>query len=351
VQIFDQVANLATGAPPLVSLTGVFSGPVSIAVGAGGDFWVADISNSKMFHFQSVPNLPLANNASDTSLLVLGPHSGFVDSFNHLVVSDGINRILYFVPQVNVTNSANYSTRALTAGTAVSLFPTVTTNPVANGTATAPAQFPIPATLADTQITVGGTPTPLLYVSPSQDNIILPQALATSGSADLQVIRPSTGQIVAAAEIELASASPGLFTQGSVGSGQVAAINVQDSTVNGYLHPAVRGQYVSLYGTGVGPVANAPADGTAASGQPASDFPVVLIASSNASSTGGTLAQFLQATVTFSGLAPGFAGLWQINVQIPQQAQSGSAVVIKVYENDIPNLDQSSALTTTLAIQ
>jgi uncharacterized protein (TIGR03437 family) len=194
----------------------------------------------------------------------------------------------------------------------------------------------------------------LLYVSPAQDNVILPQGLPTSGTANLQAIRASTGQILGSAEIELAPASPGLFTYPTSASpGQVFAVNVADSTVNGPTHPVVRGQYVSLYGTGVGPVPNPPADGMPASGQPASDLPQVLIASSNTNPTTGvtTPGAFIQAYVNYSGLAPDFAGLWQINVQIPLAAQSGNAVVIKVYEKDIPNLDENSTLTTTIAVQ
>jgi uncharacterized protein (TIGR03437 family) len=103
---------------------------------------------------------------------------------------------------------------------------------------------------------------------------------------------------------------------------------------------------VSLYGTGVGPVSNPPADGTPAFGQSASDSPTVLVASAAGTGTSA----FVPATVTFSGLAPGFTGLWQINVLLPMEAQAGSNVVIKVYEKDRPNLDQSSGLQTTLAI-
>ena len=203
-------------------------------------------------------------------------------------------------------------------------------------------------------MTVNGTAVPLYFVSPGQNNIILPQALPSTGSANLLVTRASTGQILGAAEIELASASPGLFTQAALGSGQLLAVNLQDSTVNNAAHPVVRGQFVILYGTGVGPVATPPADGAPATGQAASDFPQVLIRSSGTttSSTGvvTTLPDFIPATVTYSGLAPGYAGLWQINVQIPINAQAGTAVVVRVYEKDIPNLDQNSGLSTTLVV-
>jgi uncharacterized protein (TIGR03437 family) len=353
VQIFDKAANLVNYAPPLVSLTG-FQVPLSAAVGPAGDFWVADSGGSTMYHYPSVPNLPLTNNGSDATLPAILPHAGFVDKFSNLIVTDGINRILYFAPQINLTNAANYSTRPLTAGVLTALFPTVPTNVVANGTATATAgKFPLPATLADTQVAVNGTPVPLIFVSPGQDNVVMPSTLAPGGTADLQVIRPSTGQILGGAEVQLASASPGLFTVDSSGAGAVLAVNNDDGTVNGPGHPVVRGRFVILYGTGLGSVANPPADGMPASGQPASDLPLVLIASSGTSTgaTTGTPPVFIPAAVGYSGLAPGYVGLWQINVQIPNDAQSGGSVVIKVYEKSIPNLDQSSILTTTISVR
>ncbi|HVY93194.1 MAG TPA: hypothetical protein VHA14_10610, partial [Bryobacteraceae bacterium] len=270
-----------------------------------------------------------------------------VDKANNVLATDGVNRVLYFVPQINLTNAASYSTRELSAGTVAALFPTVAADAIANGTGTAPAnQFPLPTTLADTQIEVNGTPVPLLYVSPAQDNVVLPQDLVTNGSADLLAVRASTGQIIAGAELELAPASPGLFTADASGAGQILAVNLPDGSINSTTHPAIRGQYVILYGTGVGPVSNPPADGMPASGQSAPDLPTVLIGSSSGSGT----STLIPATVTYSGLAPGFAGLWQINVQIPMNAQSGNNVVIKVYEKDRPNLDQTSSLNTTLAV-
>ncbi len=354
VQVFGQAANLANGATPITSL-GNLNTPTSIGMGPAGDFWATQSGASGLSHFPSVTNLIQLGAASDATLPAIAPHSAFVDPSNNLLVTDGINRLLYFVPQIIPENAATYSQRALSAGTIATLWPAVTTNSVANGSATAPGgQFPLPTTLADTQVLVNGTSAPLFFVSPGQDNIILPENLTTGGTANLEVIRPSTGQIIAGAEVSLATASPGLFTQGALGSGPVIAVNVQDGSVNSSTHPVIRGQYIILYGTGVGPVANAPADGMPATGQSASDFPTVLVASTgttkNPDGTTTTLPAFIQANVTYSGLAPGFAGLWQINVQIPQNAQSGNSVVIKVLEQDIPNIDQGISATTTLAI-
>jgi len=49
--------------------------------------------------------------------------------------------------------------------------------------------------------------------------------------------------------------------------------------------------------------------------------------------------------VQFSGLAPGYIGLWQINVLIPQGTATGNAVSLRVL------VDGSPSNTVTVAIR
>jgi uncharacterized protein (TIGR03437 family) len=94
-------------------------------------------------------------------------------------------------------------------------------------------------------------------------------------------------------------------------------------------------------------VPNAPPDGQAASGAvPASDFPQVLI--------GANATAFVPAAdITYSGLAPGLVGVWQINIMIPSTAPTGSSIPIKLFEDSIPNIDPNGTVTgnTTIAIK
>jgi uncharacterized protein (TIGR03437 family) len=106
--------------------------------------------------------------------------------------------------------------------------------------------------------------------------------------------------------------------------------------------------YVQLFLTGQGLVPNAPPDGQGSTGAlSTSSKPVVYI--------GGS-----QATVSYSGLAPGYPGLWQINVQVPQNPilpegfPTNIFPVQVLYEgltSNIPANNGNPSLATTIAIK
>jgi len=234
--------------------------------------------------------------------------------------------------------------RPLTAGSVASVFPTVTTNTLADGTAAATAQ-PLPTTLGDTQVLVNGTAAPLFYVSPGQINIQLSNSLPSGGTADVQVVRVGKGQISGGAELQLASAAPALFSSNGSGGGQVVAQNAVDFSLNSPTNAVARGKTLILYGTGVGPVPNAPPDGVGASAAtPAPSSPLVLIGSSTT--------PVPAANIAYSGLAPTLVGVWQLNIVIPDNAQTGTSVPVRICQNSIPSTDSSSpGGATTVAIK
>ena len=53
----------------------------------------------------------------------------------------------------------------------------------------------------------------------------------------------------------------------------------------------------------------------------------------------------VNAPVKFSGMAPGFVGLWQINAEIPASVLPGSAVPLAVTANGLPSN------TVTIAVE
>jgi uncharacterized protein (TIGR03437 family) len=119
--------------------------------------------------------------------------------------------------------------------------------------------------------------------------------------------------------VKLAPFAPGIFAIDGQGSGQGAILddsyNLADSS-----NPAAAGATILLiYCTGLGAVTNQPPTGWTPDGQLAwtTTLPTVTI--------GGA-----QATVFFSGLAPGFVGLYQVNALVPAGAASGGAVPVAI---------------------
>ncbi|MCH7978520.1 MAG: hypothetical protein IH935_06025, partial [Acidobacteria bacterium] len=122
----------------------------------------------------------------------------------------------------------------------------------------------------------------------------------------------------------LAPSSPAIFSTDSSGSGQgailianTASIAAPVGTFSGS-RPVERGGFLSIFCAGLGDVTNPPGIGEAASGNPLSTTitdPTVTIGD-------------VEAAVVFSGLAPGFVGLYQVNVQVPSNAPTGDAVPV-----------------------
>ena len=54
--------------------------------------------------------------------------------------------------------------------------------------------------------------------------------------------------------------------------------------------------------------------------------------------------------VTYSGLAPGLVGVWQINVKIPKSVPPGSSVPVFIVYRDIASIN-TGQLNTTIAIK
>jgi uncharacterized protein (TIGR03437 family) len=105
------------------------------------------------------------------------------------------------------------------------------------------------------------------------------------------------------------------------GSGSALIADAVDPTcpapyIVGTACPAAAGDLVEFYANALGPTSNQPASGTPAPTDPnhlaqTNTTPVVMI--------GGK-----QAQVQFSGLAPGFVGLYQVNAYIPSGLASGN---------------------------
>src|ERR1019366_2215645 len=89
-----------------------------------------------------------------------------------------------------------------------------------------------------------------------------------------QVTVTYQGQISAPVTVAVAASAPGLFTQGSIGYGQAAAIN-QNGSINTSSNPVAVGSIISLYATGEGQTTPGGVDGKLATAPyPTPNLPV-----------------------------------------------------------------------------
>src|SRR5260370_11168924 len=175
--------------------------------------------------------------------------------------------------------------------------------------------LPLPRLLNGFSLTFNGISAPLVFVSGNQVNAQI--AYEVTGST--AVVRASNpGGSSSSILINIAQGAPGIFSQSQNGSGAGAILDAITGAVITPNTPIARGRVISIFATGVGPVSNQPQTGAAATGSPTSQHTNALTVSLGN----------LQATPAFAGLAPGFAGLGQTNVQVPLNAPTGPAVPV-----------------------
>ena len=184
------------------------------------------------------------------------------------------------------------------------------------------------------ELLFNGTPAGILYASPTQINAQVPWEIA--GATEVQVTPLNNGAAGATITIAGAPASPGIFTISETGSGQGTIVPAGTHMIATPENPAERGKYATIYGTGLGLVTNQPITGEQSPWDPmlaqTTALPVVTV--------GGINAQ-----VTWSGLVPGFVGLYQVNFIVPENAPTGNAVAVSA------SVGRAISNAVTMAVQ
>ena len=239
-------------------------------------------------------------------------------------IGSGIGPYLGISVGVQAPSTASLSTSLNPTGTGVFLDPTRIVNaassaPPTSGiapgelltlygsnlaAATVVAGIPFPTSLGNVQVTIGGLPAPIYYVSAGQISAIVPYAV-TGPIVAIQVT--NNGTLSNTVTMYVNVTSPGVFTQNQNGTGY-GDIEHLDGTVVTAANPAHMGETVSIYLTGLGAVTPAVADGA-----PGPSSTLSYATGISVYFTGVTTA----VTPIFAGLAPTYSGLYQLNVTIP----------------------------------
>jgi len=298
--------------------------PVGVATDAAGNVYIADPVNNRIRRV--TPDGIIATIAGETKFGYSGdggpslkaqmfsPRGVAVDASGNVYIADtendSIRQLTPADPVVTsggVANAASFQPQ-ISPGALASVFGTGLSN------ATYMSGLPYPTSLgasslggSGVSVSVNGKAAPVFFVSPTQINFQVPWETAI-GTASVTV--SVAGGVSNAVSVPVVSAGPGLFL-----SGRSAVVqNAADYSLNGPGRPAAAGSTIIAYLTGSGPVSPAADDGLAA------PLTSLVYATASHSAAIGSAA----ATVSFAGLAPGWAGLVQVNVAVPAGLATGT---------------------------
>jgi uncharacterized protein (TIGR03437 family) len=286
--VIDTVAgtgDVGRGPDGVMANTSSLNYPAGLALDANGDLYIVDWQNYliRRVSFQSRP----------------------------AVVSGG------------VVNAASYA--ALNApGSLISIFGAN----LASSTATA-SSAPWPNQLGDVFVQVNGSTVPLYFVSPQQINAQLPYEAAI-GTGVLSVSNALGSSD--AVPFAVTPASCGIFVY--AGGTRGIVLN-QDGSLNSPANPESRGRVVVAFLTGQGAVSPPVPTGQVAPGSTLS----------NSVQTFGAAIGGAPAAVQFLGLTPGFIGLGQANILIPDSSATGDNVSLAISANG------QSSNTVTISVR
>lgn len=232
------------------------------------------------------------------------------------LASPAVPRDAPFYAVNSIVNSADFQTGPLAPGAIGTIFGKglsyVTKSLSAQDIPGGVLPYGLPGT--GVNVLIGGLASNLFYVSPTQINFLIPSILKP-GRTDIQVVLDG----IAGPDLpfDIAAASPALYqldAQTAIATRLDGSLITNDAPVQG-------GNIVTLYATGLGEtVPNLIYSNVAAKAAPLkllSQFKVLL--------NGNQLDLSL---VLYAGVAPGFAGLYQINLQLPNTLDSNPGLQI-----------------------
>ena len=188
----------------------------------------------------------------------------------------------------------------------------------------------VPVNLGCTCVAVNHQLAPLVYVSPTQINLQAPSGIHDGGFS-VQVIANCGAPGQSASAAQTVSAQPAapeffFFQQNASGTNPVAAEDAVTGALIGpagllpgaALTPAKPGEFVALYATGLGLTDPAFAAGSVVNQIARGAFPVSVTLNG---------VPLPARDILYAGAAPGYAGLYQINIQVPAGTPSGNLPV------------------------
>lgn len=317
--------------------------PCGVAVDSAGNLYIADTDNSRIRRVSAQGTITtIAGNgrhayAGDGGLATSGslffPISVAVDAAGNVYVADTQNAVARLLTPIaefslppavsGVIGAGGFGgSTAVPPGSWIEIYGSDLSVTARSWTSSEFTNRTAPTVLDGTSVRIGGIPAPLAYISGGQLNAMVPAGL---GSGEQALTVTTLIGTSAPFPIQVDATRPGLFAPSflNIGGNQYAGAKLADGSYAApenaaediRSRPARAGETITLYGIGFGPVTP--------------DVPTGRIADV-ANAITGVLQVFVAgaaATVTYAGLAPGSVGLYQINVTMPASVV-GDAVAL-----------------------
>jgi uncharacterized protein (TIGR03437 family) len=287
---------------------------------------------------------PPSTNVGSVSFFVAGNvvnYNGINDAGDHVytanyMLAPGTNNPPSIVTG-GVLNAASFAKGSDGLGTPVAPGSLVSIFATNFGTDQADASIvPFPMSLGGVTAAFSSVSAPLRDVIPAAGLINAQIPFATKvGSASATI--STSGGASAAQAVTIVAQAPGIFTN-PPGVGTAILVSLPSFTLVTADKPIARGGSAFFYATGLGVMTPPVADGDGGLDGVAhfATFPTVTI--------GG-----ITAAVGFAGQAPGFPGVYQVNITIPQNAPTGSNVDMRIMSAD--GSQKSPAGVATISVQ
>jgi uncharacterized protein (TIGR03437 family) len=307
--------------------------PTGVAVDHAGNIYIADHYNWRIRKVDTAGTITtVAGNGSRTFSGDGGPATGAgfnlpfdvaVDPVGDLYIADTnayrIRKVTFpGVPRISangVVNGASFQpgivpgSWATILGSSLASKSNTWDNLIVNGR--------LPIALDDVSVTVDGKPAYLYYVSSGQINFVVPDV----GAGPVQVVVTNSAGVSDSYTATSAQFGPAFFAwprNQPVATRQDFTLAAKNGTFAGATTVAAKpGEVIILWGTGFGPTNSA--------------APVGFVTPSDATYSTGALPAVMvnniAATVYGAALAPGFAGLYQIAIQVPDSLADGDYAI------------------------
>jgi uncharacterized protein (TIGR03437 family) len=337
IRLVDANGNISTVAGS--GTTGGYSGdlgpatsallsiPIGIAADNAGNFYIADNANNVIRMVDGLGVIStIAGGATNgfsgdggpgDSAELDNPYGVATDASGNVWVVDRNNhRVRKLTPSgplvgngpLGIVNAASFVSGGLVPGGMATLFGSNLTSGKGINLASG---LPLATQLLNTSVKIDNTlSAPIFAVDnvngQQQINFQVPWALAGKSSAVVQVV--NNGALSPTVTVPVLAAQPGIFV----------ALHANYQPVTS-ADPATASEILVVYCTNLGAVSPAIADGAAGSGKQKT------VAATTVTIGGAP------APVSFSGLASGFVGLYQVNAQVPTGLAAGNQpVIVKV---------------------